>query len=234
MSWIKTTLTSSLGRKLLMAFSGLGLILFLVVHMAGNLLLIKDDGGLAFNEYAHFMAHTTIIKVSEVGLFGIFFLHIIQGLALIFKNKKARPVGYAKYDGASNSKWAARWMGFLGTTILFFLILHLSNFFWKSKLKVWVGAGEHTASDMVAGTDMFDLYSVVKYSFEQPWYTAVYVIAMIALCFHLIHGFSSAFQSIGWNHPKYTPLVKKAGVVYAVLISAGFIVAPLYFLIQSL
>jgi len=131
MSKSKPVFSSSIGKKLIMSLTGIFLCLFLVVHLVGNLQLFKDDAGLAFNKYAYFMTHFTPIKVVSYLLYASVIVHVIYAITLSMKNKAARPIGYAKYDGQANSKWNSRNMGILGTVILVFLATHMSNFWWK-------------------------------------------------------------------------------------------------------
>ena len=218
MSWLTDTLTSSIGRKLIMSLTGLFLIIFLVVHLAGNLQLLAGDNGEAFNAYAKFMTSNPIIKFTSYGLYAFIVLHIIMSLLLVIKNKQARPVGYAQVKGSANSAWTSRNMGILGTVILIFLVIHMRSFWFEMKF----------------GTlpmDEFgnkDLYLIVAEAFSQWWYVALYVVSMIGLGFHLSHGFSSAFQTLGINHKKYTPFIKGLGIVYAIAIPAAFAAIPLY------
>lgn len=219
MNWFTKTFSSTVGRKIIMSITGLFLCSFLVVHLVGNLQLFKDDGGLAFNVYSEFMGHNPIIRTMEIVLVLGFLFHIYDAIVLTRRNKSARPVGYANNHPQENSTWSSRNMGLLGTVILVFLIIHLYNFFWRARF------GELALDS--AGVP--DLYIVVKESFQQWWYVALYVISMIALAYHLIHGFQSAFQSLGLTHKKYTPFIQKFGYAFSVLISLGFAAMPLYF-----
>ncbi|MFT4739994.1 MAG: succinate dehydrogenase / fumarate reductase cytochrome b subunit [Marivirga sp.] len=218
MSWLTDTLTSSIGRKLIMSLTGLFLIIFLLVHLAGNFQLLADDGGESFNAYAKFMTTNPIIKFTSYGLYAFIILHIVMSIVLVIKNRAARPVSYEKVKGSANSTWSSRNMAILGTIILFFLVIHLRAFWYE----------------MTFGTlplDEFgnkDLYLIVKEAFAQLWYVALYVACMIGLGFHLSHGFSSAFQTLGINHKKYTPFIKGLGIVYAIAIPAAYSLIPLY------
>ena len=235
MSWITQTFTSSIGRKFIMGLTGLLLVGFLLEHLISNYLLLKDDNGLAFNHYAHFMAHNPLIRVLEIGLFALFIGHIVQGIVLIIKNKIARPRGYIVKHKHKKVTYASQIMGPLGIIILIFLILHLANFFAKAKiLEVeqgvieWLkdGTGEYVLD--ADGNNIRDLSAVVYKEFKMPIYSIFYVICMIPLGIHLYHGFASAFQTFGLNHKKYTPLIDKLAVLFSVAISVGFAVIPLY------
>jgi succinate dehydrogenase / fumarate reductase cytochrome b subunit len=223
MSWLSDTLTSTIGRKLVMSLTGLFLIIFLVVHLAGNFQLLADDGGLAFNAYAKFMTSNPIIKFTSYGLYAFILIHIIMSIALVIKNKKARPVGYDKVKGSANSSFSSRNMGILGFIIFVFLVIHLRNFWYEM----------HWGSIPIDEAGNKDLYAVVNAAFSEWWYVALYVVCMVGLAFHLSHGFSSAFQTLGVNHRKYTPFIKKLGIVYAILIPAAFASIPLIMFFNS-
>ncbi|MFD2245647.1 succinate dehydrogenase cytochrome b subunit [Pontibacter ruber] len=219
MNWFTKTFSSTIGRKLVMSITGLFLCSFLVVHLIGNLQLFKDDGGLAFNVYSEFMGHNPIIRTMEIVLVLGFLFHIYDAFVLTRRNQSARPIGYANSHPEENSNWSSRNMGLLGTVILVFLIIHLYNFFWRARFgELSIDAGGNP-----------DLYIVVKESFGLWWYVAIYVIAMIALAYHLIHGFQSAFQTLGLTHKKYTPFIKSFGYAFSVLVCLGFAAMPLYF-----
>lgn len=218
MSWLTDTLTSSIGRKLIMSLTGLFLIVFLVVHLAGNFQLLSADSGESFNAYAKFMTTNPIIKTTSYGLYAFILLHIVMSIVLVMKNKSARPVGYDKVKGSANSAWSSRNMGILGTIILFFLVIHMKDFWWVMKF----------GSLPIDEFGNKNLYLIVSEAFSQWWYVVLYVVCMIGLGFHLSHGFSSAFQTLGLNHKKYTPFIKGLGIVYAIAIPAAFASIPLY------
>ena len=221
MSWLSNTLTSSIGRKLVMALTGLFLCSFLIVHLVGNFQLLAGDEGVKFNLYARFMTTFPVIKVISYGLYTGFLLHIIQGFLLIAKNKKARGANnYAYSKPDANSSWASRSMGLLGTIILLFLVGHMAQFWGKMHF------GEMPMVP-IEGEEYKDLYKVVVSAFEQIWIVALYVIAMLALGFHLWHGFQSAFQTLGLNHKKYSPFIKLFGYGFAVIIPIGYAAIPL-------
>lgn len=223
LGWLSKFLTSSIGRKLVMSLTGLFLISFLVVHLAGNLQLLAGDGGDAFNAYAYFMTHNPLIKtVSYLLYFGIL-LHAVQGWLLWRKNRAARgSEGYKVKVTRSvgTNSGAASNMGWLGTIIFIFIALHMYQFWLQMKLG-------NTAYVDVDGQRVKDLYSLVVTAFESPVYVAIYVISMIVIGVHLIHGFWSAFQTLGLNHKKYTSLIRGLGVVISVAIPAGFAIIPI-------
>ncbi|MFL0162836.1 succinate dehydrogenase cytochrome b subunit [Aquirufa salirivi] len=214
MAWLSKSLNSSLGKKLLMAITGLFLVSFLIVHCGLNATIFLNDGGVTFNEGAEFMAKNPIIRTMEIVLFGGLLLHILDGLRLWMDNKKKRPVAYAVIDGAANSKWYSRSMGLLGTLLLLFLIIHLKHFWYFSRLTDNL-TEEHT------------LYNEMQTVFASPLVVIIYVLGCISLGYHLLHGFQSAFQSLGWNHPKYTPTIKCIGAAYAIIIAALFAAMPI-------
>ena len=230
MSWVKETFSSSLGKKLVMAITGLFLIQFLLIHLIGNFPLLLDDGE-AFNQYAHFMKHNKIIVVSEVVLFAGFIFHIVQGLMLAKENKSARSQGYAVPHKNDKVNTGSKYMAHLGIILLVFLIWHLMEFFSYKYFRP-----EQLADVIYDGVTMPDLYSKVRSEFkgtEGLLHVIAYSIAMLVVGTHLFHGFQSAFQSIGWNHKKYTPIIKKAGTAYAIVIPALFAVIRLIIYIQQ-
>jgi len=253
MSNSKPVLSSSLGRKLIMSLTGIFLCTFLIVHLIGNLSLFKDDGGYAFNNYAYFMTHFPPIKVVSYLLYASIIIHAVYALVLTMKNKAARPVNYAQYDGKSNSTWNSRNMGILGTVLLVFIATHMQNFWWKYhndqvpyiEYQTDLATGKTTSKTLEASefTDYVktenngietvkarDLYKQVDFAFENPFLVGLYVLAMAALSFHLIHGFQSAFQTVGFSHKKYVPIIRFLGVwFFGVLIPIGFALMPLYF-----
>ncbi len=228
MSWLTRTLSSSIGKKVIMSLTGLFLIIFLVVHLAGNLQLLKSDGGQGFNEYTIFMTTNPLIVTTSYLLYATILIHIIYSLILSVNNRDARPVRYAQYKGEANSSWASRHMGLLGTIILIFLVIHLKSYWYGLKIGV-VPKITYPETGEVE-----DLYSVVKESFSQWWYVALYVISMIGLAFHLAHGFNSAFQTLGIHHKKYTPFIKKVGIAFAIIVPLLFALIPIVMFINSL
>ena len=227
MSWITNTLTSTIGRKVIMALTGLFLILFLAVHLAGNLQLLKNDGGESFNLYTQFMAHNPLIQAVSKGNFFFIFLHIFVSISLYIRNKKARPIGYKVSSGNSNSSWSSRSMTLLGTLIMIFILMHLRGYWYVLKF------GE-VPSVIIDGVSMHDAYTLVVESYAIPGLAIFYVIAMAVLGFHLWHGFSSAFQSLGINHVKYNGLIKGLGKIYSVAVPALFALIPIMLYLKSI
>lgn len=201
-----------------MAITGLFLISFLVIHCFLNAFIFFNDGGLMFNTGAAFMAHNWIIRTMEIVLFVGFIIHIIDSLILTLENRKARPISYAVHNGQANSKWYRRSMGLLGTIILIFLIVHLGHFWVKSR---FTGLpGEDTNGNE-------NLYAVMQVVFQQTWVVILYVLAMVSLSYHLLHGFWSAFQTLGINHRKYTPLIENIGTAFSIIIPLVFALMPI-------
>ncbi|WP_324671582.1 succinate dehydrogenase cytochrome b subunit [Hymenobacter sp. GOD-10R] len=219
MSWISNTFSSSIGRKVVVAITGLFLCSFLVVHLIGNFQLFKNDGGAAFNIYSHFMGTNPVIRTVEWVLLLGFVFHIYESYTLAVRNRAARSVGYVESRPSQNSPWYSRSMALLGTIILLFLLVHMYNFFYRARF----GDLDPDINNNA------DLYTLVYSSFKQWWYVLLYVAAQVALCYHLIHGFRSGFQTLGLNHRKYTPLIRVIGYAFAILVCAGFAAMPLYF-----
>jgi succinate dehydrogenase / fumarate reductase, cytochrome b subunit len=218
----KQLFTSSIGKKFTMGLTGLFLISFLVIHCTINSMIFFNDNGEMFNEWAHFMSHNYIVRVLELGLFAGLIAHIIQGLMLWKQNNSARPVKYAVNAANTNSKWYSRSMGLLGTLLLFFLILHVSKFFVDTKVALYGDGGANDASH--------NLYAEMKVYFtENLWAVIAYIAGVISLFWHLLHGFPSAFQTMGLNHKRYTPIIKTAGLAFSLLVCLLFALMPLAF-----
>ena len=217
MTW-KEYFTSSLGKKLVMALTGISLILFLIVHAGANSCIFLNDNGETFNSVGHFLSHNWIVRFLELGLFAGIILHVIQGLMLWSQNNATRPVKYAVNAGNATSKWYSRSMGLLGTLILIFLVVHLSHFWFGTKMAIYAhGDAEH------------NLYEEMKTAFQNEWIVIVYILGVISLGWHLVHGFSSSFQTLGINSPKYNGIIRNVGYVYTLIICLAFIAMPLAF-----
>jgi succinate dehydrogenase / fumarate reductase cytochrome b subunit len=227
MSWFTQALNSTIGKKVIMSLTGLFLITFLIVHVSGNTLLFRNDGGEAFNLYAQFMTTNPLVTIASVILYSGIILHVIYALILTIRNKSARPVGYAVAHPNQNSSWKSRNMGILGTIVLIFMIIHMRSFWYEMRF------GE-LPTVSIDGVEVKDLYSIVAAAFSQWWYVLIYVLAMIGLGYHLAHGFWSAFQTLGLQHKKYSPFIKKAGLAFAIAVPLLFASMPIYFFIKSL
>lgn len=210
--------TSSIAKKYVMALTGLFLISFLVIHVTINALIFVNDGGETFNTIASFMAHNIVTRILEVGLFFGLVLHMVQSLILTLQNRKARPVKYAVAPSNASSKWYSRSMGILGSLLLIFLVVHLANFWVPTKQAVFAGE-EHNS------------FETMKQIFFESEYKelviAIYLMGIISLSYHLMHGFQSAFQSLGLNHKKYTPIIKAAGFWFSIIVPLIFALMPL-------
>jgi len=191
--------------------------------MSGNLQLLSDDGGRSFNIYAAFMSHNPFIKVISIGLYAGILLHAIQGIVLALANRKAKGHKYSsgKVAGAT---WASKNMALLGILIFAFLCLHMGDFWVKMRFTDQLTMVTYAGHDEAVQ----DIYSRVNVAFQQLWLVAVYLIGVTALCIHLVHGFQSAFQTLGLTHKKYTPLINAIGWIYSIVICAGFAIMPLY------
>lgn len=226
MAWIVKFLTSSIGQKLVMSLTGLFLILFLVVHLIGNLQLLYNDGGEAFNLYAEFMVNNPIIGSISWGLYAFILLHAIQGILLKLKNRKAK--GHS--NSVSNRKsvsWASNNMALLGILIFAFLLLHMGDFWVRMKFDFDLASANYD------GVVVKDLYAKVALSFSNIWIVIAYLVGLLALAFHLWHGFESAFQSLGLNHKKYTPIISFIGKAYSILIPIAFAIIPIWMFINK-
>jgi succinate dehydrogenase / fumarate reductase, cytochrome b subunit len=213
--------TSSIGKKLMMSLAGLFLVVFLVVHLGINLSLIIADSREPFNKAAHFMGTNVIVKVMEFVLFGGILLHMIYGVMLQIQNWLARPKRYKK-ENYSQTSFFSKFMIHTAAIVTLFLIIHLSDFYFKAKI-----FGD-IPSVVYDGKDYHDLGIMVIDKFKIGGFVLFYIICFLILSFHLLHGFQSAFQSLGLEHKRYTPLIKAAGVIYTVAVTAGFILIPVY------
>lgn len=217
MGWFFKFINSSIGKKIMMAVTGSFLIIFLIIHLAGNITLFF--GADAFNGYVKTLdVVKPLIRVIEVVLLAAFLIHIFNGVRLWIENKKARNVNYKINGSSENSNVFSRTMFLTGSIVFIFLVLHLGTFFWRFNVHDPEG---------LANSHLY--YEIVTGFFKIWWYSALYVIAVALLGFHLNHGFQSAFQTFGWNHPKYTPIIKKLGTIYAVIMAVGFESMPIYF-----
>lgn len=212
---------SSIGKKLMMALAGLFLILFLLVHLGINLTLILFKDPRVFNIAAHFMATNLLIKIFEVVLFGGIILHVIYGLILQVMNWLARGKRYRVYNPAQTS-FFSRFMIHTAAVVLVFLVIHLMNFYIRAKFVP--GTVEEVVYN---GKSYHDLGTLVLERFRILWVDIFYIVCILFLGFHLIHGFQSAFQTLGLNHRVYTPWIKGIGLVYTLVVVAGFSIIPL-------
>ncbi len=218
-------LGSSLVKKYWMALTGLFLCTFLIAHLAGNLQLLdmSPEGQLKFNAYAKFMTTFPLVKAVSYLLYFSILFHAVDGLYLASQNRKARPVRYAKEKASANRTWYSSNMAILGSIILVFIVLHMRHFWYEMH---WGAIGTDADGNK-------DLYTVVAAAFTETWYVVLYVISMAVLAFHLLHGFQSAFQSLGLRHPRYTPVIKAVGVFFGVVVPILFALIPVWMFINA-
>ncbi len=208
MNWVTSTFGSSIGKKVLMAVTGLAFCGFLAAHLAGNLTIY--GGKDAFNAYAEKLhALGPVLTAAELGLLLFALIHILTGLTLFYQNFKSRPVRYKVNKRAGGRTLGSGTMPYTGLLLLCFVVFHLLNFSFVDK----------------TGTTIF---AIVSKAFANPLYVLVYIFAMIVAAVHVSHGFWSAFQTIGASHPKYMPLVKGIGLVFSLIIGIGFGFLPIY------
>ena len=218
---------SSLVKKYWMALTGLFLISFLLVHCTLNAFIFFNDGGVTFNKGAEFMAKNPIIRAMEIVLFIGLIAHILDGLMIWRENRAARPVKYAMEKSSANRTWYSHSMGILGTLILFFLIMHLWHFWVKSRI-----TGLHHYGLDAEGQE--NLYGVMQDVFADPWIVLLYVLGCFSLFWHLLHGFKSAFQSLGLNHKRYNGFIAACGIAFSIIVPALFAAMPLAFFFKCI
>jgi succinate dehydrogenase / fumarate reductase cytochrome b subunit len=218
MGWTKQLFSSSIGRKFAMALSALFLIIFLLQHFVINFTSVLSAD--LFNQLSHFMGTNPVVQfaLQPVLLFGVVF-HFVMGFVLEIQNKRARGVGYAMNKGSANSSWVSRNMIYTGLFILLFMGFHFYDF-WIPEISYKYIEQKPAVEDRYWGE--------VVHMFQNPIRVGVYCLSFVFLALHLLHGFQSAFQSVGANNEKYTPGIKKLGVLYAILIPAGFIFIALF------
>ena len=208
MNWITGTLGSSIGKKLMMAITGFSFCGFLAAHLAGNLTIYGGEE--AFNGYAeHLHALGPLLTVAELILLTFFLVHVIIGLTLFLQNLKARPTRYAVNKCAGGRTIGSATMPYTGALLLAFIVFHLLNFHFVDK------------SDTT-------IFNIVSNAFSHTGYVLVYILAMVVAAVHVSHGFWSAFQTLGANHPKYMPPIRMIGTAFAVVIGVGFGFLPIY------
>jgi len=214
-------LSSSIARKVAMALSALFLIIFLIIHLAVNVTSLFSAE--VFNDLSHFMGTNPLIQfaMQPVLIFGVVF-HFVMGFILEIRNKKARNVKYAKFNGAASASWMSRNMAYSGAAILAFIVLHFIDF-WIPELNTKYVLGD--MSGMHNGE--FRYFEELQHKFVPIWRVCAYVVAFIFLGLHLAHGFQSAFQSMGFNN-KYSKFVNSLGKWYSILIPLGFIIIALF------
>lgn len=213
----RRVLSSSVGTKLLMGFTGLALLAYMVLHLAGNALVFA--GPEIFNAYSHALISNPLILPIELGLLGIFLVHVYKGITMWTANKAARPVGYLKKKSAghtSRKSLASSTMIFSGLFLLVFVIVHVKQF----KFGSWY--------QTVGNEEIRDLYRTEIEIFQAPLWVAFYVVATLLVGLHLRHGIASGCQSLGLDHPVYTRRLTTIGIFVAILIGGGLAVIPVW------
>ncbi|MDD5657172.1 MAG: succinate dehydrogenase cytochrome b subunit [Elusimicrobia bacterium] len=210
MRWLFDFLNSSIGKKVTVGLAGFFLCLFLVPHLLGNLIIFL--GRDAFNAYAHFLQTNPLTPLAELGLLAIFLLHIIVTLYARWQNWTARPVAYALAVSKGGRTWGSRTMTYTAFLVLAFLVVHVATFKY--------GWGSEYLNE--------ELYERVAEFLSKPWMAAFYLVALAGLGLHLSHGAWSAFQTMGVDHPKYTPAIKLAGLLFAAAVAGAFAAIPIW------
>ncbi|MDI9357483.1 MAG: succinate dehydrogenase cytochrome b subunit [Phycisphaerales bacterium] len=233
MSFLKQLFISSIGKKLVMALTGLFLIGFLIIHVSLNAcvfatLIWQDDRGEMFNKAAAFMGSNVVPRILEIGLFLGLLAHIVQGLMLTFENRSKRTIGY-KVPYTKGSKWYSRSMGLLGTLLLLFLILHLYNFWIPSRLGGKVGDIHHLQEVIYNGRSYHNLFIEMQIVFQSGLIVVIYVLGCIALAYHLLHGFLSAFKTMGVLNKNYLALIHCLGLMFSIIVPLVFALMPISF-----
>ena len=205
----------------MMSLAGIFLVVFLLVHLGINLSLILTDSREVFNKAAHFMGTNVVVQVMEIILFGGIFLHMFYGVVLQMQNWFARPQRYKK-ENYSQTSFFSKFMIHTAAIITLFMVIHLFDFYFKAK---FFGDVPVVIYD---GKEYHDLGIMVVEKFKMGGFVIFYSACFLLLFFHLLHGFQSAFQSLGLNHKIYSPIIKTLGVIYSVVVTAGFILIPIY------
>ncbi|MCF1190586.1 succinate dehydrogenase cytochrome b subunit [Mangrovimonas sp. AS39] len=213
---------SSIGRKFAMALSAFFLMIFLLLHFSVNLVSVFSED--AFNQASHFMGTNPLVQflMQPILILGVIF-HFVMGFVLELRNKNARSISYAKNNGGANSTWMSRNMIYSGLAILAFLVLHFIDF-WLPEINTKFIQGDISGLNIDGN---FRYYEELVHKFENPLRVGAYVIAFVFLCLHLLHGFMSAFQSVGANN-KYTKALQGFGKAYAIILPVGFIFIALF------
>lgn len=216
MKWFFELVSSSIGKKILMAVTGLFLILFIGQHLYGNLYLFAGEK--AFNEHSESMVSNVFIRIVEIFLFMAIIVHVANGIHISFQNRASRPHKYSINRRTGMGSFSSKSMLISGSFIFIFIIVHLKNFFWEARF------GKSAAGE--------SLYQIVTQTFTIPFYAGLYIVAMILLGIHLIHGFHSALRTLGIEHHRYTPIINGAGVFLSIILAGGFASMPIYFFVK--
>jgi len=213
---VRRVFSSSVGTKLLIGFTGLLLFAYLILHLVGNLIVFGGQD--AFNHYAHMLVSNPLVVPAEIALALFFVVHIYKTVTMWAANQRARPQGYQMKEWAgykSRKSLASTTMIWTGLVILVFVVIHLA----QMKFGAWYQIGD---------PPIRDLYRTEVEVFSSPLWVAIYVVCMVLVGFHLRHGISSAFQSLGASHPLYTKHLVVIGTILAILIGGGFAVIPIW------
>ena len=223
---IVSILKSTLIKKILMSFTGLFIAFFLIIHLLGNfqLLLPYEEAHLQYNTYSHFLSDLFIIKLIAYFLYFTLVYHILNAVWITLDNMKANGKGLKVDKRGANSKWYSRNMGILGVIIFLFLVLHMKDYWFVYKF------GEIPLDE----NGNKDIFIIVIATFKELWYVVAYVIAFFALGFHLAHGVSSAFRTLGVYNKLYIKIIKYLGVTFAILMSLGFAIIPVIVYLKNL
>jgi succinate dehydrogenase / fumarate reductase, cytochrome b subunit len=224
----KQMFTSSIGQKFVMALTGIFLISFLVVHVGLNACIWANDNGEMFNAGANFMGSMLVIRIMEIGLFAGIIIHVIQGLVLAYGNSTKRKDKYAISYGNAGSKWYSRSMGLLGTLLLLFLIMHIAHFWVPSRFGGMLGVEplQEIHYEKALGAEYHNLYAKMLDVFQNPVVVILYVLGCISLAYHLMHGFESAFRTIGVHNNRYLTLLRNVGRGFSIIVSLAFAMMP--------
>ncbi len=216
MGWLTNSMSTSIGKKTIQAVTGILLILFLIVHFAGNYTIWGGEE--TFTAYVSTLeSFGWFTHVIEILLALVFIIHIYVGLKLAWDNNKAKPQKYEVYKSNKLIDFSARYTWQTGVLILIFLIIHLLTFWYEFKFNA----------------NGRELYQIVTDWFRNPVYSLFYILMLITVGVHVSHGFKSAIQTFGWNHPKYNSWIEKTSTFLAWLFGLGFSLIPLYFYFTS-
>ena len=228
---LKTAAWTSVGKKVLTAVTGLGLSLFVLLHLLGNLAYFDSDPN-AINRYSHFLHELgAIFYTLEFILLVAIVLHVILGIVIYVRRKKLRPVEYAvsaTRGGASKKNFSSKTMIWTGIVLLIFIVIHLQTFKWGPGVDEGYVATEDGQEMIIDGKPVKDVHQRITDVFKKEGYVIGYLVVMILLGFHLRHGVWSAFQSLGANNPALSPIIYTIGGIFAVLVAFGFLFLPVY------
>lgn len=212
---------TTIARKTLMALTGLFLCLFLTIHLAGNLQLFlpTEQARVRFNWYADLLSHSLFIEAAAIVTYLSVLGHSVLAIVITIRNRRSAGSGYQSSSPKSGTTWYSRWMGILGVIILVFLIVHMSDFWFPFKTGADIGVDREGNRD---------LFSLVATEFQKGWKIALYEVGVLAVGFHVAHGFYSGVRSLGVHHPGYARILRWVGYGFAGLLTIGFGSMPIY------